>query len=1082
MLNPEPMRELLDQRRFEDLFRRHLFWDNPPDRLSQLQPLFKSPDAIEDDQALPGRAVAEKRGVQVWVIDCSEIPSSARRRRTVRELKKYSSDQLVVFATPEEQLWLWPEQRPSGTGWRLVDHRYQRGEGNDALLQRLDRVRFDIKESRTLTGPQVLDRVRRSFNVEKVTKRFYTEYKKYHQALTDRIEGIPPSRERDRRWYASVLLNRLKFIYFIQKKGFINGDPNYLKTKLGEVQALRGPDRFYEYFRDFLLPFFHQGLGTPTQDAVWDDAAVERIVGEVPYVDGGIFERHALERYYEISIPDEAFEKIFEFFDQWRWHLDERPSGDHNEINPDILGFIFEQYVNYTEKGRKEKGAYYTKPDVTGYMSTYTIIPAVVDRLVSAGLDDPAAVLLSKSGDRYLHDSLGYGIGKDLPDGELPPSEYPDPDLDIALPGERWCDVTHRRGRYRELVDLVDGGGVTNIDEAITANLDIAGLMEDYFFLASADECRIAFDVLRSLTVCDPTCGSGAFLLAALDVLEPMYTAVYDCMEELIGTGGPDTDLNELNATFSEVRSHPNQRYWLLKTICLNNLFGLDLMGEASEIAKLRLFLKLVAQLDDVSQIEPLPDLDFNIKTGNLLVGIADPEDVARRFGDVLQSFPGLAAAEQAAQLAGDAYGRFTAAQLSEGSAEGVSGKRRLTNQIQAATHQADNTLFDMRGEAGNFEGWKNSHVPFHWFAEFPSVWRHGGFDVVIGNPPYINKKQVTEYTWRGYVTEKCPDLYAVCMERASTLLNPKGRMAMIVMHNLCFSHGFASLREYLSNTLLNIWVSSYDRWSDSLFSGSAKVRNTIVVGNRQGNRGIHTTRCHRWLANYRPALFDLLEYIFSDPILRSPGGLKDQRWPFIDNPILASAFVALVQKDFAITASLVDKTEVGAPLGYRDTADDEIAVWMSPPQSFNPSGQADIPNSDKQLMFRNVVERDFFYIAMAGRWGYLWWLFYGDSFHVTKGVLTSFPGGLVSAGKEHKAKRLAELASALSEESAQHATLKKRGPKGSQWLIGRYDLRKLRHITDEADWLLAQAWGLTREQYEAAGNLRDRMTFGSRD
>ena len=186
--------------------------------------------------------------------------------------------------------------------------------------------------------------------------------------------------------------SRYKFIYFIQKKGFINGDSNYLNTKLGEIQSLRGPDRFYEYFRDFLLPFFHQGLGTPTQDAVWADPAVKQIAGEVPYVDGGIFERHDLERAYEISIPDEAFETIFDFFDQWRWHLDELPTGQHNEINPDILGFIFEQYVNYTEKGRKEKGAYYTKPDVTGYMSTYTIIPAVVDRLVNAGLDDPAVL------------------------------------------------------------------------------------------------------------------------------------------------------------------------------------------------------------------------------------------------------------------------------------------------------------------------------------------------------------------------------------------------------------------------------------------------------------------------------------------------------------------------------------------------------------------------------------------------------------------------------------------------------------------------------------------------------------------
>ena len=498
-------------------------------------------------------------------------------------------------------------------------------------------------------------------------------------------------------------------------------------------------------------------------------------------------------------------------------------------------------------------------------------------------------------------------------------------------------------------------------------------------------------------------------------------------------------------------------------------------MGEAAEIAKLRLFLKLVAQLDDVSQIEPLPDLDFNIKTGNLLVGIADPPDVARRFGDVLQSFPGLAAAEQAARLAGDAYERFTAAQLSEGSAEGVSGKRRLANQIQAATHQADNALFDMRGEAGSFEGWKKSHVPFHWFAEFPSVWRQGGFDVVIGNPPYINKKQVTEYTWRGYVTEKCPDLYAVCMERASALLNEQGRIAMIVMHNLCFRRDFAPLRDHLISQPLCIWISSYDRWSDSLFSGSAKVRNAIVVGARQGSYGLYTTRCHRWLADQRSYLFDQLEYMSPEAVLR------DLTWPFIDSPTVSSAFAGLVQNNESIDALLAANTVTGPRFGYRNTADDQLSVWINPPDSYNPSGRADTPKSDKELTFDRGTDRDLAYLALAGRWGYLWWLTFGDSFHVTKGVLLTFPGKCAEKtfgfGPEIKT-----LAKALSQQSSQHLTLKRRGPIKRQWLIGRYDLRKLRHITDEADWLLAQAWGLTREQYEAAGNLRDRMTFGSRD
>ena len=72
----------------------------------------------------------------------------------------------------------------------------------------------------------------------------------------------------------------------------------------------------------------------------------------------------------DISIPDEAFERVFEFFDGYRWHLDERPGQADNEINPDVLGYIFEKYIN-----QKQMGAYYTKEDITGYISRNTIIP-----------------------------------------------------------------------------------------------------------------------------------------------------------------------------------------------------------------------------------------------------------------------------------------------------------------------------------------------------------------------------------------------------------------------------------------------------------------------------------------------------------------------------------------------------------------------------------------------------------------------------------------------------------------------------------------------------------------------------------
>ena len=1064
------MRRLLDEGRFQTLFREHLLWDNPPESLRQ-QPL----EAMSAAPEVPviGQCVAEKRGVMVWSIGLPEIPSRAEQHRKARELRQWSSDQLVVFAAPTEQLWLWPEQRPSGTGWRLVDHHYRTGEGNDALLQRLDRVRFGIKEK--LTGPQVLERVRHSFNVDKVTKRFYTEFKKHHQALTEQIKGIPAHRERDRHWYASVLMNRLMFIYFIQRKGFLGQDPDYLRTRLNQIREISGGHDLNAYFGDLLLPLFHQGLGKHPSEQTWDDPDICRIIGQVPYVDGGIFERHDLERDYEMEIPDSAFESLFDFFDQWRWHLDERPSGDHNEINPDILGFIFEQYVNYTEKGRKEKGAYYTKPDVTGYMSMSTIIPAVVDRLVDRGLDDPC-VLLPNSGNRYLHSVLGYGREVDLLDGDLEPGECPDPALDIALPGERWCDVTHRRDRYDELVALVDGGGVDNINDAVTANLDLVGLMEDYLRQMQPDECEIAFEVLRSLTVCDPTCGSGAFLLSALDVLEPMYTAVLDRAREIADSvaRGP-AGWSHVPQFLEEAENHPSDRYWLLKTICLNNLYGVDLMGEAAEIAKLRLFLKLVAQLDDVSQIEPLPDLDFNIKSGNLLVGIADLDDAERRFTDNLLQLLGLSGAEQAAAQAADAYQRFVGAQLADSGAAALAGKQRLAAQISAATTQADVALYEMRDQREGLEAWTRSHVPFHWFAEFPSVWQHGGFDVIIGNPPYINRKQVTEYTWRGYATEKCPDLYAVCVERGSRLLNPSGRMSMIVMHSLCFSRAFESVREYLVAQLPTMWVSSYAKRPDLLFAGSADVRNTIFIGSRGGSGGLMVSRCRRWLSEARPSLFPTQEYIEPDAALFRGGPVP--QWPFADQQQVADALTQLVREERPLADSLT--TAGGFELGYKKVARYMFGLFIDPPPVIMPDGRTELRRHREYgwLRFRTREQRDMAFLALASRWAYLWWMMYGDEFHVTKGVLASFPAGVDRLATSPGGSALLASAKCLADELPLH--LKWQTNAGLQ--IGRYDLRECRHITDEADWLLADAWGLTRAQYVAAGNLRDRMTFGQK-
>ena len=163
------------------------------------------------------------------------------------------------------------------------------------------------------------------------------------------------------------------------------------------------------------------------------------------------------------------------------------------------------------------------------------------------------------------------------------------------------------------------------------------------------------FTVLRGVTVLDPTCGSGAFLFAALSILEPLYAACLDRMQQFLaavnsesatrGVGNdnrpPPTDaqtrcLCEFREILKSAGSHPNREYFIRKSIILQNLFGVDLMEEAVEICKLRLFLKLVAQVapDPAKEnlgLETLPDIDFNIRAGNALIGYTTLAEICRR-------------------------------------------------------------------------------------------------------------------------------------------------------------------------------------------------------------------------------------------------------------------------------------------------------------------------------------------------------------------------------------------------------------------------------------------------------------------
>jgi hypothetical protein len=194
------------------------------------------------------------------------LPDYPWRRKIEHQVCKAAHEHLIIFTDPgaTTQIWQWVKREP-GKPTACREHPFYSSQRGDVLLQSLDRIAISLDEEERTSLPDVTGRVRAAFDVERVTKRFYDEFQIEHSIFLRSIRGI--SEPTDREWYASVMLNRLMFIYFMQRKGFLDRDDNYLRNRLIRCRSERGKDKFYSFYRYFLLRLFHEGLGG--RDEVW---------------------------------------------------------------------------------------------------------------------------------------------------------------------------------------------------------------------------------------------------------------------------------------------------------------------------------------------------------------------------------------------------------------------------------------------------------------------------------------------------------------------------------------------------------------------------------------------------------------------------------------------------------------------------------------------------------------------------------------------------------------------------------------------------------------------------------------------
>jgi len=547
---------------------------------------------------------------------------------------------------------------------------------------------------------------------EGVTARFFRAFRAVLERLTDRL-AIPRSRG-DRHTLALTALTRVLFLYFVQEKGWLDGDRRFLPSLLDRCLAARR-----HFHRTALHPLCFGALNRPPELR----SARVRALGRLPFLNGGLFDTTALERRWgpaEWANPDwrDAFDDLFE-----RFHFSAREDAGADLVAPDMLGRVFEGVMEPAE--RRTSGSYYTPA-------------ALVREIVRATLE---AVLVNRFG---------------------------------VTPSAAECWI-HRREPPRPAPDL------------------------------------------RPLTVLDPAVGSGAFLLGALEELV--------ALRESAGFGPPAA---------------------LRRDVLARSLFGVDVSLAAVRLTELRLWLALVAgdETADLTTVAPLPNLDGHVRQGDALL---DPLTLAASLG-------GRGAADsprERAELRRVAVARRTlfaltgpakrAALLELGRAEAALAKRLLERAVaeldariaellgaarardlfgrRAGLDASGRTILrrlrgarrDLRA-AGRRLG-REGGVPFFAFeAHFGDLLRRGGFDVVVGNPPWVRGERVPARvretlafrypSWRpagGRGFAHLPDLAVAFVDRALELAAPAGAVGLLVPQKLATSGYAEPLRRRLA-------------------------------------------------------------------------------------------------------------------------------------------------------------------------------------------------------------------------------------------------------------------------------------------
>ncbi|MCG0291797.1 Eco57I restriction-modification methylase domain-containing protein [Phocaeicola vulgatus] len=593
----------------------------------------------------------------------------------------------------------------SGDHWRLSficdikgestsPKRYTYVFGSDDLLYRTPIERFNFLKKKGIS----FENLKTAFSVEALSDEFFD---KYREQYADFIQYITGKRfvkvgskweekvldkpnaalmqafdhnEKKIRDYVKKMMGRITFLHFLQRKGWMCGDLNYMQNMF-EHSAYKN-----DYLDSVLEPLFFGILNTkPAErealftDYGWDKSLLNEWK-DIPYLNGGLFERDE-EDEPESRFPAEYFKRLFQFFSEYNFTIDENDPNDAEVgVNPEMLGKIFENLL----EDNKDKGAFYTPKEIVRYMCQESLIA-------------------------YLETNTS--IAKE---------------------------------KIRQFV-LSPEESVVDIPENKKPKL-----------LAALEEVKI----------CDPAIGSGAFPMGLLNEL-------LHCREVL---SGEHYDRAEIK-----------------KSIIQNNIYGVDIEKGAVDIARLRFWLSIVVDEETPS---PLPNLDYKIMQGNSLIESFMDVDLSKlTYEKEYKKDKGEISLfdDEKNRLQKTVSHLLSSYYSCSDHDRKVKLQQEISNTInkQLEAQAYDPTILAKLKEINLAEN--NKFFLWHtWFSDVFNREDKEGFDIVIGNPPYIQLQNNGGELAKLYedchfqTFAKTGDIYCLFYEKGWQLLRQQGHLCFI--------------------------------------------------------------------------------------------------------------------------------------------------------------------------------------------------------------------------------------------------------------------------------------------------------------